>query len=297
MNTSMAKIRNSIDKKITVSIYQTHIRSNQPWWRLNWKEISDYRDLLLFLIKRDLTVIYKQTVLGPLWFVIQPLVTTLVFTVIFGKVAKIPTDGIPQFVFYMSGTVMWNYFSNCLNQSGGTLIGNADILSKVYFPRLIIPLATIFTSLAHFVLNFVLFLGFYFWFFFSFPEMRPTPSIILFPLLVMQCAMIGLGVGLWVAALTTKYRDLRFALGFLTQLWMYGTPIVYPASLVTSPVLQKILWCNPMSFIVECTRLMFTGSGTVTYDIALGSVSMTLFLLISGLFLFNKVQRNFVDTV
>ena len=268
--------------------HRTHIRADEPWWYFDWKEIVEYKDLLFFLIRRDLTVIYKQTVLGPVWFIIQPLVTTLVFTVIFGKVANISTDGVPQFIFYMAGTVMWTYFSNCLNTSGNTLISNADILSKVYFPRLIIPLASIFTALAHFLLNFVLFLGFYAWFYFSSPSMRPIPGIVFFPLLVLQCALIGLGVGLWVASLTTKYRDLRFALTFLTQLWMYGTPIVYPASLVTSPILQVLLWCNPMSFIVECTRLMFTGSGTVTLTAAAISISMTLFLLVSGVFLFNK---------
>ena len=274
-----------------------HITANSSWWRFNWEEIADYRDLLWFLVKRDLTVIYKQTILGPLWFVIQPLVTTLVFTVIFGKVAKVPTDGVPQFVFYMTGTIMWNYFQNCLTQSGNTLIGNADILSKVYFPRLIIPISNVFTNLAHFFLNFVLYLGFYLWFFFSSPEMRPVPEIVFFPFLVLQCAVVGLAVGLWIAALTTKYRDFRFAITFFTQLWMYGTPIVYPASLVTSPTLQTVMWCNPMSFVVECTRVMFTGSGTVTLKTATISIGITIFLLISGLFLFNKVQRNFVDTV
>lgn len=277
--------------------YQTHIRSGQPWWHFNWREIILYRDLIWFLIKRDLTVIYKQTVLGPIWFVVQPLVTTMVFTVIFGKVAKISTDGIPQFVFYMAGTVMWNYFQNCLNQSGNTLISNAEILSKVYFPRLVIPLSLIFTNLAHFLLNFIMFLGFYGWFYISSPAMRPTAWIVFFPLLVLQCAVIGLGVGLLVAALTTKYRDLRFALTFLTQLWMYGTPIVYPASLVTKPTMQIFLWLNPMSFVVECTRYMFTGSGTVTDTAAVLSISVSILLLVSGLLLFNKVQRNFVDTV
>lgn len=275
----------------------TKISARQSWWSIDWKEIADYRDLLWFLVKRDLTVIYKQTILGPIWFVIQPLATTLVFTVIFGKVANISTDGVPQFIFYMAGTVMWSYFQNCLNQSGNTLVGHAEILSKVYFPRLIIPLSTLFTNFAHFLLNFLMFLAFYSWFLFSSPNMRPTAGLVFFPLLVVQCAIIGLGVGLWIAALTTKYRDLRFALAFLTQLWMYGTPIVYPASLVTSPKLQMLLWCNPMSFVVESTRLVFTGSGTVFFGAAALSIAITIFLLVSGLFLFNKVQRTFVDTV
>jgi len=277
--------------------YQTIIRAGRPWWRIDWHELLEYRDLLWLMVRRDLTAIYKQTILGPLWFIIQPLITTIVFTIIFGKVAKVSTDGIPQFIFYMSGTVMWNYFQSCMNQSGSSLIGGAAILSKVYFPRLVIPLSTLFTNLAHFLLNLVMFLGFYIWFFFATPSMRPTAGLVFFPLLVMQCALIGLGVGLWVAALTTKYRDLRFALPFLTQLWMYGTPIVYPASLIVSPKWRLLLWSNPMSFVVESTRWMFTGTGTVSLNAGIISVVTTLIVLISGLFIFNKVQRNFVDTI
>jgi len=280
-----------------MSNHQTIIRAGRPWWHIDWKELVEYQDLLWLLVKRDLTAIYKQTILGPAWFVIQPLVTTLVFTIIFGKVANISTDGVPQFVFYMAGTVMWNYFQGCFNQSGNSLIGNANVLSKVYFPRLVIPLSAVFTNLAHFALNLVMFLGFYGWFLFTSPAMRPTMGLFLFPLLILQCALIGLGVGLWVAALTTKYRDLRFALPFLTQLWMYGTPIVYPASLIVSPKWQILLWSNPMSFVVECTRWMFTGSGTVTVGAGAISVGITCVLLITGLFLFNKVQRTFVDTI
>jgi lipopolysaccharide transport system permease protein len=277
--------------------YQTIIRAGRPWWRIDWRELWEYQDLLWLMVKRDLTAIYKQTILGPLWFIIQPLVTTIVFTIIFGKVAKISTDGIPQFVFYMAGTVMWNYFQGCMNQSGNSLIGSANVLSKVYFPRLVVPLSALFTNLAHFLLNLIMFFGFYAWFFFTSPSMRPTAGIFFFPFLIFQCAFIGLGVGLWVAALTTKYRDLRFALPFLTQLWMYGTPIVYPASLIVSPKWRILLWSNPMSFIVECTRWMFTGTGTISFNAGAISIATTLFILISGLFIFNKVQRTFVDTI
>ncbi|MBW1963484.1 MAG: ABC transporter permease [Deltaproteobacteria bacterium] len=277
--------------------YQTVIRAGRPWWHIDWRELWEYRDLLRLMVKRDLTAIYKQTILGPAWFIIQPLLTTIVFTIIFGKVAKVSTDGIPQFVFYMSGTVMWNYFQGCMNQSGNSLINSANILSKVYFPRLVIPLSAVFTNLAHFLLNMVMFFGFYTWFFCSTPSMRPTTGIVFFPLLIFQCALIGLGVGLWVAALTIKYRDLKFALPFLTQLWMYGTPIVYPASLIISPKWRMLLWSNPMSFVVEATRWMFTGTGTISLIGGVISIAMTLFILISGLFLFNLVQRTFVDTI
>jgi lipopolysaccharide transport system permease protein len=233
-----------------------------------------------------------------LWFIIQPLSTTLVFTVIFGQVANVSTDGIPQFVFYMGGTVLWNYFSGCMTQGANSLVANTQILSKVYFPRLIIPLSGVFSNLANFALNLAMFIGFYLYFlFFTASTMHPRWELALFPLLILQCALIGLGVGLWVAALTTKYRDLRFALTFLTQIWMYATPIVWPASLVVKPTMRLLLWSNPLSFIVECARWMFTGTGTVSPVAAAISIGITLILLISGLLIFNRVQRNFVDTI
>jgi lipopolysaccharide transport system permease protein len=279
-------------------IHQTIIRANLPWWHIPWKEIAEYRDLFRLMVKRDLTAIYKQTILGPLWFIIQPLVTTIVFTVIFGKVANVSTDGVPHLIFYMCGTVLWNYFQGCMTQGANSLVGNARVLSKVYFPRLIIPLSGLLTNLAHFLLNLLMFFCFFiYFFFFTNAALKPSLLLVFFPLLVLQCALIGLGVGLWVAALTTKYQDLRFALSFLTQIWMYATPIVYPASLIVSPTYRLLLWSNPMSFVVECSRWMFTGSGTVTTASVAISVGMTLFLLVSGLFLFNKVQRTFVDTI
>jgi lipopolysaccharide transport system permease protein len=279
-------------------MHQIIIRANQPWWHIPWREIAEYRDLLWLMVKRDLTAIYKQTILGPLWFIIQPLVMTIVLTVIFGKVANISTDGIPHLIFYMCGIVLWNYFLGCMNQGANSLIGNTNILSKVYFPRLIIPLSGVFTNLAHFLLNLLMFVSFFvYFFFFTKAALKPNLMLVCFPFLILQCALIGLGVGLWVAALTTKYHDLRFALPFLTQIWMYATPIVYPASLIVSPTYRLLLWSNPMSFVVECSRWMFTGSGTITIASITISIGMTIFLLISGLFLFNKVQRTFVDTI
>lgn len=250
------------------------------------------------LIVRDLTAVYKQTLLGPVWFIIQPLITTLVFTVIFGQVANVSTDGIPKLIFYMSGTVLWNYFAGCLTQGANSLETNNHVLSKIYFPRLIIPLSGVVSSLAHFALNLTMFLAFYFYFFFFMKtSMHPHWQLALFPLLVLQVGLLGLAVGLWVAAMTTKYRDLRFALAFLTQLWMYATPIVWPASLVIDPTRRLIVWSNPMSFIIECARWMYTGTGTVTLLSAVISITVTLAMLFSGLIMFNRVQRTFVDTI
>lgn len=279
-------------------MYTSIIKANAPWWRIPFRELWEYSDLLIMLVKRDLTAIYKQTLLGPLWYIIQPLVTTFVFTVIFGRLAKVSTDGLPQFIFYMSGNIMWNYFSGCMTQGGGALISNQHLVTKVYFPRMILLLSLVITNLAHFLLNFMMFGGFFIYFRFFTPSVLiPQWQLLLFPLMVLQTGMLGLGVGLWVSALTMKYRDLRFALGFLTQLWMYATPIVWPASLVVSPVSRTILWLNPMSFIVECSRWMFTGQGTFTLQAALLSVGTTVILLVSGTLLFHRLQRTFVDTL
>ena len=279
-------------------MHKTIIKSGAPWWRIDWQELWEYRDLLRMLVQRDLTAVYKQTLLGPLWFVIQPLLTTVVFTVIFGRVAGVATDGLPHFVFYMCGTVLWNYFAGCMTQSGNSLVHNMNLLTKVYFPRLTVPLSAVFTHFAHFLLNLAMLLGVYAYFlFFAETGMAPRAALAAFPLLVLQCAVLGLAIGLWVAGLTTKYRDLRFALPFLTQIWMYATPIVWPASLVARPAMKAVLWLNPMSFVVECTRWMFTGAGTVAPAAAALSIGTTLVLFVGGLFVFNRVQRTFVDTL
>lgn len=275
----------------------THIKANQRWWTLDWRELWEYRDLLLLLVKRDLTAVYKQTIFGPLWFVIQPLVTTVVFTIIFGNVAQIPTDGIPMFVFYLSGTVLWNYFQGVLNHGASSLIANTNLLQKVYFPRLIIPLSGVITQLAHLALNFLVFLGFYLWFFWRGSDFAPNLWLLALPLLVLQCGLMGLGFGLWVSAVTIKYRDLKFALPFISQLWMYATPIVYPASIVVNPVTRRILWLNPMTALVEFFRHAFTGQGEAILRGYGLSWLVTLCVLLSGLLFFNKTQRNFVDTI
>ena len=260
-------------------------------------ELWRYRDLVMLFVRRDFVAAYKQTILGPLWFVIQPLLTTVVFTIIFGNVANIPTDGVPHFVFYMAGTVFWNYFQGVLNHGAGSLAGNTNMLSKVYFPRLIIPLSGVFINLAHLALNFVLFLGFFAWFALRGSDMAPNGWLFLLPVSILQCGLVGLGFGLWVSAVTIKYRDLRFALPFLTQLWMFATPIVYPASLVVKPVLKFILWLNPMTAVVEFSRYGFTGQGSPDLHGLALSWTVTLMVLVSGIFLFNKVQRTFVDTI
>ena len=277
--------------------HRTLIRPSRGWLHIPVREILAYRDLLFFLVKRDLTAIYKQSILGPVWFVLQPLATTLVFTVIFGRVAKIGTDGLPPFLFYMCGMVLWHYFAGCLNGVSGSLLTNAPLLRKVYVPRLSIPFALVISSLAQFLLNFGTFVCFYLYFyFFTDVHLAPTWWIASIPVLVLHCAVAGLGAGLWLAALTVKYRDLRFALPFFSQLWLYMTPIIFPASKVP-PQWRILLAINPMASVVEFNRFAFFGRGIVDGSFLAVGAASALLLLLTGLIAFNRVQRTFVDTI
>lgn len=276
------------------------IQPTKNFFKINFKELIEYRDLLMLLVKRDLTVIYKQTILGPIWFLIQPLITTIVFTVIFGKVADIPTDDLPHIVFYMSGIVVWNYAQGVMNTAGNSLATNSAMLSKVYFPRLIIPISGIISNLVYLGLNTLMFLGFYLYYYFSQTganQFGPTWALCAFPLLIIYTGIVGLGVGLWVSAITTKYRDFRFMLPFIVQVWMYVTPIIYPVNVVQNPLYRAIIWANPVSIAVELNRYMFTGNASLdSVGFIIGCVS-ALVIFLSGLALFNKVQRNFVDVI
>jgi lipopolysaccharide transport system permease protein len=263
---------------------------------VNLKEIWYYKDLILLLVKRDFVAYYKQTILGPLWFLIQPIFTTIVFTVIFGKIAKIPTDGIPQQLFYMSGIVCWNYFSECLNKTSNTFVSNASIFGKVYFPRLVIPISIVITNLLTFLIQFLLFFSFFLYFYYKGAPISLSYAFLFLPLLVLQIALLGLGMGIIVSSLTTRYRDLSFAVVFGVQLWMYATPVVYPLSVVP----EKYKWLfilNPMTTIIESFRYAFLGISSVNSTMIMMSWSITLFILIIGVILFNKVEKSFMDTV
>lgn len=277
-------------------MHRTHIRANQPWWIINFREIADYRDLFWMTVKRDLTSIYKQSVLGPLWFVIQPILTTVVFTVIFGNIAGISTDGLPQFLFYMSGLVLWNYFQGVLNGAASSLLSNSGVLRKVYFPRLLPPLSCVVTYLGHFLINFCVFMGFLTYFMIRGSPVHPSWWVLLLPVLVLHCACVGLGAGLWLASMTIKYRDISFALPFLTQLWMFATPIIYPASQVSAQW-KWVLAMNPMAGVIELNRFAFLGAGSPDRTILVLSFLAGVILLASGLLVFNRAQRTFVDTI
>lgn len=272
------------------------IEPRSGWFDLKLRELWKYRDLTALFIKRDFVTFYKQTVLGPVWYVLQPLFTTLVFTIVFGRIAQIPTDGVPPFLFYLAGNVMWLYFSENVKKASETFILNSQIFGKVYFPRMTVPISIVISNLVQFTIQFALFVGIYFYFYAQGSELRPNIWLLALPLLILQMAAFGLGVGIIISALTTKYRDLRFALTFGIQLWMYASPVVYPASQVPAKYLDLYM-LNPMAPIIECFRFMFIGAATVSVEqIATGAV-ITVLVLFGGVLLFNRVEKTFMDTV
>jgi len=267
------------------------------WFDLRLKELWRYRDLIMLFVRRDFVAVYKQTILGPLWFLIQPLMTTLIFTVIFGKVAKIPTDGVPPTLFYLAGVTSWTYFANCLNKTSNTFVGNAGIFGKVYFPRLAIPVSVVISNLIAFGIQFVLFVGFVAWYgLVADAAIKPNVWMLILPLLILQMALLGLGFGIIVSSLTTKYRDLTQLVGFGVQLWMYLTPIVYPISQL-SEKWQTVMAFNPMAPVVEMFRYAFLGSGEINLTHYGISIAMTLVILLVGMTLFTRVEKDFMDTV
>ena len=266
---------------------------------LKLNEVWAYRDLLLLLVRRDFVSFYKQTILGPLWFFIQPLFTTIIFTFIFGNLARISTDSLPKPLFYMAGITCWNYFSECLNKTSTVFRDNAGIFGKVYFPRLIVPLSIVVSNLIRFGVQMTLFILLLIYYYLIGANFSPTPIIFLFPLVVILMALLGLGAGMIISALTTKYRDLAFLVGFGVQLLMYATTVIYPLStaLEKYPKSAWIIECNPMTPIIETFRYGFLGEGSFSW-LNIGYVSLvTIVILISGIVIFNKVERNFVDTV
>ena len=272
------------------------IKPVSGWFDIHLSALWRYRDLILLFVRRDFVAVYKQTILGPLWYLLQPLFTTLVFTVIFGKLARLPTDGVPPMIFYMSGIVVWRYFADCLAKTSNTFVGNSGIFGKVWFPRLTVPISVVISNLISFGIQFVLFLGFWAFFIMKGAAISPNPLILLLPLLILQMAALGLGLGIIASSLTTKYRDLVQLIGFGMQLWMYATPIVYPISLVPEKW-QWLIALNPMAPIIEAFRYAFLGSGTIHFWYMGLSLGTTIIILIIGIVLFSRVEKSFMDTV
>jgi lipopolysaccharide transport system permease protein len=250
----------------------------------------------MLFVRRDFVSVYKQTILGPLWYIIQPLLTTITFTVIFGNIAGLPTDGLPQFLFYMSGTVIWTYFADCLNKTSNTFVSNAHLFGKVYFPRLAVPVSILISNMITFAIQFGFFLLFMGFFALAGSAIRPNLYILLTPVLLFIMAGLGLGFGIIISSLTTKYRDLRFLVQFGVQLLMYATPVIYPVSSIPAQF-QPLIQANPMTPVVETFRYAFLGAGTVNALNLFYSLGVMLVVLVIGLLIFNHVESTFMDTV
>nr|WP_293834730.1 ABC transporter permease [uncultured Arsenicibacter sp.] len=278
--------------------YEHHsweISPQRSLFDLKLRDTWEYRDLLWLLVRRDFVSFYKQTILGPLWFFIQPLFTTLIFTFIFGM-AGIGTDGLPRPLFYMAGVTAWNYFADCITKTSTVFKDNANIFGKVYFPRLIMPLSIVISNLVRFGVQFLLFLAMMGYYAAQGADIRPNGTILLFPVLLLLMAALGLGAGMIISAMTTKYRDLAFLVTFGVQLLMYASAVIMPLS-ETPDQYKWLIQANPMTTIIETFRYGFTGQGTFTWG-AFGYASgFTVITLLAGIVIFNKVEKNFVDTV
>lgn len=274
------------------------IQPSRGWSWFSWRELYEFRDLLWQLTRRDIVSRYKQTVLGPLWNVVQPVLTTFVFMVIFSRVARIPTNGVPSSLFYMCGLLPWSFFSQTFQSTATTLLVNANIFGKVYFPRLIVPVSAMLSNLVGLAIQLATFLAI-----FAVEKLGPrggsfhmTESVCLLPLVFAHVALLSLGVGLWIAALSAKFRDFVILSAFLLQLWMYATPVVFPLTRVPA----RWLWVfelNPMTFPLEATRQVLLGAGTPSLMLFVCSIGMTLFIVTAGVLLFQRVEKNFVDVI
>jgi lipopolysaccharide transport system permease protein len=263
---------------------------------INLKEIWQYRDLLLMFVKRDIITVYKQTILGPIWFIIQPILTTAIYILIFGRIANLSTDGVPMVIFYLSGIIIWNYFSECFNTTSKTFIENANIFGKVYFPRLIMPMSKVVSGLLKFFIQIGFFLVIYFYYLLRGDTLHPNIYILLTPLLIILMAGLGLGFGIIFTSLTTKYRDLNFFISFGVQLLMYATPVIYPVSAI--PDKYKIyIMVNPMTSILETFKYGFLGSGNMNWGNLAYSMVFMVIIVSLGIIIFNRTEQTFIDTV
>ncbi|OJV40809.1 MAG: ABC transporter permease [Bacteroidales bacterium 36-12] len=276
--------------------FTTVIKPKNKLFEVDFKEIWNYRDLLSMFVKRDIITQYKQTILGPVWFFVQPALTTIMYMVVFGGIAKISTDGLPQPLFYLAGIVLWQYFSDCLNKTSSTFVSNQHIFGKVYFPRLIVPLSTITSNLVRLFIQFLLFVAVYIYYIIIGTDITPNIYMLLFPLLIIMIAGLSLGFGIIVSSMTTKYRDLTILFTFFVQLWMYATPVIYPLSTMSEKY-QWIIALNPLTSIFETFKYGMLGVGTFDWGQLLYSFVFMIVTLMIGVVIFNKVQRSFMDTV
>lgn len=287
-----------INKNTVTEGWDTVIEPGSGWFAINLKEVWRYRDLLLLFVRRDFVAQYKQTILGPLWHIIQPLFTTLMFLLVFGKIANIPTDGIePKLLFFMSGITAWNYFSACLVSTSTTFVANAVIFGKVYFPRLVIPLSAVLSNLIKFFIQFLLLLAFIIFYAAGSGKMYIGYSWLLIPVWIMMLGTLGLGIGIIISSLTTKYRDFAVLTGFAVQLLMYAVPIAYPLSMLKESRFSFLIKWNPLTPIIEAFRFSLFGKGTMDVPMLLYSGGFIAVLVFAGMLIFARVERKFMDTV
>ena len=272
------------------------INPHSKWYDLRIKEIFKYKDLLFLFVKRDFVSIYKQTILGPLWFFLQPIITAITFTVIFGNLAKISTDGLPQILFYMAGITLWNYFADTLTKTADTFSSNANIFGKVYFPRMIVPLSVVISNLIKLAIQFLLFLGIWIYYLIQSDLIHPNKMLVLIPFLIILIGFMALSFGIIISSLTTKYRDLKFLVTFGIQLMMYASPIVYPLSIVPEKY-KWIIVANPVTSIIETFKYAFLGVGEFSWLYLVYSTLFTIILFMIGLVIFHRVEKSFMDTV
>jgi len=277
--------------------YHTHITSERKWFELNLKEVWKYRDLIILFTKRNFTVAYKQTILGPLWIFINPFITSIMHTLVFGNIAKIGTDGIPHFLFYLTSNAIWALFASSINNNSQVFINNAGVFGKVYFPRLTVPISNILSGFIRFFIQMImicLFLGYYV----HLGVVSPNwTAWVLIPIILIHLGVLGMGVGIIISSLTTKYRDLSLLVSFGVQLWMYSTPVVYPISQIGEGWLKQIILINPVTMPVELFRYAILGQGTITHQYLILSWIITLLSALFGIMLFNRVEKTFMDTV
>ena len=279
--------------------WTTIIKPKEKLLQVDLKELWRYRDLTSLFVRRNITTQYKQTILGPLWYIIQPAMTVIMYMVVFGGIAKIPTDGLPQPLFYLSGICLWQYFNDCLTKTSSTFTANAGIFGKVYFPRMVVPISTVISNLLRFGIQFGLFLVVYaIYQLFIIPgQIHTNWYALLLPLLVLMLAGLALGFGILSSSLTTKYRDMTLLLDFFIRLWMYATPVIYPLSTITNEKLRFVMSLNPLTGIVEAFKYGFLGEGQFSWGLLGYSFAFMVVLLAIGIVIFNRVQRTFMDTV
>jgi lipopolysaccharide transport system permease protein len=275
------------------------ITPKNKFFSLNLKEVWQYRDLLFLFVKRDVVTVYKQTILGPLWYLIQPLFTSIIFTIIFNNVAGISTGAIPPFLFNLAGIMVWNYFTSCLTDTSDTFKKNAAIFGKVYFPRLIMPLSTVISNLLKFGIQFFIFIAFYIFYYFQGATINLNSSVMFFPLLIALMGILGLGLGMLISSLVTKYRDLTYLIGFGVQLLMYLSAVMYPMTLIKDkmPDYAWLVHYNPLAYIIETARYMLLGIGNVSLLGLVYTIGSTILIFFMGLLVFNKTEKSFIDTV